>query len=109
MVTESWSPLGGSSIPGLDGKPRRNRLLGDPVITGIAAKHGRSPAQVLIRWQLQSGHVVIPKSFHEEHISQNIDALDFSLDGDDFERIATLQDDVRVGRDPDRFDSYDHA
>jgi len=89
IVTQSWSPLA------------RGRLLEDPTLASIAAKHGVSPAQVVIRWHLQLGVVVIPKSVTPERIRQNADVFSFDLDHDDLARIATLESGERTGRDPD--------
>ena len=69
----------------------------------IGAKYGKSAAQIMIRWHLESGHIVIPKSTHEERIRQNIDVFDFKLTGEDFEAIAALDNEQRVGFDPDDF------
>ncbi len=77
--TESWSPLG------------RGSLLSDPAIVGIAAKHGKTPAQVVIRWHLDSGLIVIPKTVRLERLKENIGALGFRLDGDDMRRIEALE------------------
>jgi 2,5-diketo-D-gluconate reductase A len=87
--TESWSPLG------------RGPLLTDPAIVGIAAKHGRTPAQVVIRWHLESGLIVIPKTVRTERLRENIGALGFRLDDDDMRRIDALDSpDGRIGPDP---------
>jgi 2,5-diketo-D-gluconate reductase A len=87
--TESWSPLG------------RGGLLGEAAIVAIAAKHKRTPAQVVIRWHLDSGLIAIPKTVRLERLKENIGALDFRLDGDDMRRIEAL-DSVggRIGPDP---------
>lgn len=89
IVTEAWSPLA------------RGRVLGDPTLDALAAKHGVTPAQVVIRWQLQLGNVVIPKSTSPERIRSNIDVLGFELDADDLAAIATLESGERTGKDPD--------
>jgi 2,5-diketo-D-gluconate reductase A len=87
--TESWSPLG------------RGSLLSDPAIAGIAAKHGKTPAQVVIRWHLDSGLIVIPKTVRLERLKENIGALGFRLDGDDMRRIEALDSPGgRIGPDP---------
>ena len=78
VATESWSPLGSG------------RLLGDAAIGRIAAKHHRSPAQAIIRWHLQQGLIVIPKSVTPARIAQNFDVFDFTLDADDMEAFAAL-------------------
>ncbi|MGK5643667.1 aldo/keto reductase, partial [Streptomyces sp. URMC 126] len=72
IATEAWSPLG-------QGKG----LLDDPVIAEIARKHGRTPAQVVLRWHLQTGNMVIPKSVTPSRIEENIDVFSFVLDEDD--------------------------
>jgi len=97
IVTESWSPLGGTARPG---DPIRNAILANPVITGIAEAHGRSPAQVIIRWHVQNGLVVIPKTTHEDRAAQNIDVFDFELTETDLAAIAALENGVRVGPHP---------
>jgi 2,5-diketo-D-gluconate reductase A len=89
IVTQSWSPLG------------RGRLLEDPAIVAIAAKHGRTPAQVIIRWHLDNGLAVIPKSVTPARIRENIDVFAFKLDTDDLAAIARLDDPAgRIGPDP---------
>jgi 2,5-diketo-D-gluconate reductase A len=87
--TESWSPLG------------RGGLLSDPAIAAIAAKHRKTPAQVVIRWHLDSGLIAIPKTVRLERLKENIGALDFKLDGDDMRRIDALDSPGgRIGPDP---------
>ena len=89
ILTEAWSPLA------------RGRVLGDEVLDGLAAKHSVSPAQVVIRWHLQQGIVVIPKSVTPERIRENADVFGFELDADDLAAIATLESGERTGLDPD--------
>jgi diketogulonate reductase-like aldo/keto reductase len=86
---EAWSPL------------TRARRLDDPVIAGIARRHGRTPAQVVLRWDLQLGVVTIPKSVHRERILENSRIFDFALDAVDMAAIATLDSGARIGPDPD--------
>lgn len=105
IVTEAWSPLGGTPRTGVNGGRRENVLLGDPVIAGVAAKHGVSPAQVLIRWHIQNGLVVIPKSVNPDRISQNANVFGFELDGADLVAIDALNDGVRASADPDEVNS----
>ncbi|MDT0317145.1 aldo/keto reductase [Streptomyces millisiae] len=93
IATEAWSPLG-------QGKG----LLDDAVIGRIAEKHGRTPAQVVLRWHLRIGNVVIPKSVTPSRIRENIDVFDFDLDEDDLAAFATLDRGTRFGPDPDTFD-----
>ncbi|RWD62061.1 aldo/keto reductase [Mesorhizobium sp.] len=86
---ESWSPLGSG------------RLLSDPTLEKLAKKHGKSVAQVIIRWHLQEGLIVIPKSIHQERIAGNFDVFDFELDADDMQTIRGLDSaDGRTGPDP---------
>nr|WP_239074605.1 aldo/keto reductase [Streptomyces sp. SID10853] len=87
--TEAWSPLG-------QGKG----LLDVPTIVAIAQKHGRSAAQVVLRWHLQTGNVVIPKSVTPSRIKENIDVFGFELDADDLAAIAALDEGKRLGADP---------
>jgi 2,5-diketo-D-gluconate reductase A len=93
IVTEAWSPLG-----------QGGALLDDPVLARIAEKHQRSTAQVVLRWHLQIGNVVIPKSVTPYRIRQNIDVFEFKLDADDLVAIAGLDSGNRLGPDPDEFD-----
>jgi diketogulonate reductase-like aldo/keto reductase len=90
IATEAWSPLG-------QGKG----LLDDPVIAEIARKHGRTPAQVVLRWHLQLGNVVIPKSVTPSRIEENIDVFSFVLEDDDMTGLSTLDNGTRLGADPD--------
>jgi 2,5-diketo-D-gluconate reductase A len=89
ILTEAWSPLA------------RGRLIGDRVLEAIAAKHERSAAQVVIRWHLQLGNVVIPKSVTASRITENFDVFDFELDAEDLSAIAGLESGVRTGMEPD--------
>lgn len=100
IAVESWSPLGGTSNSGWGRQSKPNTLLTDPVLTRIGERHGKSPAQVLIRWHLQNGLIVIPKSVHDQRIAQNSDVFDFELTEQDLGEIATLDDGTRVGADP---------
>jgi 2,5-diketo-D-gluconate reductase A len=91
IKTEAWSPLGSG------------RLIDDPVIAEVSAKHGKSPAQVMVRWSIQLGNIVLPKSVTPERIEQNIDVFDFQLDDADMAAIATLESGRRTGPNPDEF------
>ncbi|MFE2261466.1 aldo/keto reductase [Streptomyces griseosporeus] len=93
IATEAWSPLG-------SGKG----LLEVPAIVAIARKHGRTPAQVVLRWHLQTGNIVIPKSVTPSRIEENISVFDFSLDDEDLAAISALNEDRRLGPDPAAFD-----
>ncbi|RVW06595.1 aldo/keto reductase [Rhodococcus spongiicola] len=101
IAVESWSPLGGTSNSGWGPASKPNTLLNDPVIGRIGEQHGKSPAQVLIRWHLQNGLIVIPKSTHDDRIAQNIDVFDFELTDQDLADIAALENGDRVGLHPD--------
>ncbi|WP_159501928.1 aldo/keto reductase [Microbacterium sp. 18062] len=103
IVTQSWSPLGGTSNSGWGGASKPNTLLSDPVIAQIADELGVAPAQVLIRWHLQNGLSVIPKSTDADRIRQNADVVGFALSGAQIEQIAALENGERVGFDPDDF------
>ncbi|MFF4269315.1 aldo/keto reductase [Streptomyces sp. NPDC001536] len=94
IATEAWSPLG-------SGKG----LLEVPAIVAIAQKHGRTPAQVVLRWHLQLGLVVIPKSVTPSRIKENIEVFDFSLDTEDLAAISALNEDRRLGPDPSTFNA----
>ncbi|GAA2849975.1 aldo/keto reductase [Streptosporangium fragile] len=91
IVTEAWSPLAQGAV------------LDDPVITSLAERYGKSPAQVVLRWHLDLGNVVIPKSVTPSRIKENIDIFDFSLTEDDIKAIAALDNGTRIGPDPDTF------
>lgn len=89
IATEAWSPLG------------QGRALADPVIAAIAARHGRTPAQIIIRWHLDSGHIVIPKSVTPRRIAENFDVFGFKLEPADLAALAGLDSpDGRIGPDP---------
>lgn len=92
IATEAWSPLA------------RGRILDDPTLAALASKHDRSPAQIVLRWQLDLGNIVIPKSITPARIRENIDVFDFSLDDDDRALIATLDSGQRTGKNPDDLD-----
>ncbi|MFI0226658.1 aldo/keto reductase [Streptomyces lydicus] len=93
IATEAWSPLG-------QGKG----LLEDPTIGRLAAKYGKTAAQVVLRWHLQLGNVVIPKSVTPSRIAENIDVFGFELDGEDLAALAGLDAGKRLGPDPATFD-----
>lgn len=91
ILTEAWSPLG------------RGRVFGNPELEKVAAKHGKSVAQVVIRWEVEQGTVVIPKSITPVRLAENIDVFDFELDAEDWAAIGTLENGVRTGDDPDTY------
>ncbi|NYI06883.1 aldo/keto reductase [Allostreptomyces psammosilenae] len=91
IATQAWSPLG------------QGLLLDDPVITELAGKHGRTPAQVMLRWNLQLGNAVVAKSADPGRLRENLAAFDFDLPAEDLALIATLHSDTRTGPRPDTF------
>jgi len=92
IATEAWSPLA------------QGDLLEDGTIETVAAHHDRTPAQVILRWHLQIGNVVIPKSSNPERIRENFEVFDFDLSEDDMAALARLDDGERTGPDPSSFD-----
>lgn len=102
-LTQAWSPIGGITFyPGW-GEGRLS-VLEDETIGEIAHAHGKTPAQVMLRWHLQQGRSVIPKSTNADRIAQNIDVFDVELGPDDLARIDRLDRGVRGGPDPDEVD-----
>ena len=93
IAVEAWSPLGGTG----------GNLLTTPLLAQIGAKYGKSAAQIVIRWHLQRGIVVLPKSTHAERIRENFDVFDFALTDADMAAINTLSTGHRNGADPDNF------
>ena len=84
-VIECWYPLGHGD----------KGLLGDPTIVALAEKYGKSPAQIILRWDIQEGNIVIPKTLNTEHMAQNIDVFDFELTEGDMESIANMDSGTR--------------
>ncbi|MFI0731034.1 aldo/keto reductase [Streptomyces sp. NPDC021225] len=100
ILNQAWSPIGGITFyPGY-GENRRS-VLQDPAVTAIADAHGKSPAQVLLRWGLQRGRSVIPKSTKRERIAENIDVFDFELTADELATIDALETGRRGGPEPE--------
>ncbi|MFJ4169325.1 aldo/keto reductase [Paenarthrobacter sp. NPDC089714] len=87
--TEAWSPLG------------RGQVLGDPAIVALAEKYKRTPAQVILRWHLQLGNLVIPKASTAGRIKENVNVFDFELDSEDLDGMAGLERHHRTGSHPD--------
>jgi 2,5-diketo-D-gluconate reductase A len=92
IATEAWSPIG-----------QGGDLLQDGRLRALADEHGRSPAQIVLRWHIQLGNIVFPKSVTPERIRENIDVFDFELSADDMAVIDGLDTGTRKGPDPDRF------
>lgn len=91
IATEAWSPIA------------KGRVLDDPTLTAIAKGVGRTPAQVTLRWHLQRGDIVFPKSVTESRVRENFALFDFELSDDDIAAISALNRDERTGPDPDTF------
>lgn len=91
ILTESWGPLGHARVD----------FFGEGPLVAIAAAHGVTPAQVVLRWHLQSGLVVIPKSNRRERMQENFDVFGFELSGDEMAAIDAMNRDQRTGGDPD--------
>jgi diketogulonate reductase-like aldo/keto reductase len=98
ILTQAWSPIGGITFY-RDGE--HTSTLKDPVIVEIAQAHGKSPAQVMLRWGLQHGRSVIPKSTKPERIAENIDVFDFELSADEMAAIDGLDTGKRGGPEPE--------
>ncbi|RNB86113.1 aldo/keto reductase [Brevibacillus panacihumi] len=92
IQVEAWSPL------------MQGQLLDHPVLKEIADRHHKSIAQVILRWDLQHGVVTIPKSTKEQRIKENADIFDFELTAEDMQRMDAMNENLRVGPDPDNFD-----
>jgi diketogulonate reductase-like aldo/keto reductase len=89
IVVEAYSPL------------TKGRKLGDPALAKIGEKHGKTAAQVLIRWGLEQGFVVLPKSIHPERIAENFDVFNFSLTAAEMQQLEELDEGLVTGWDPD--------
>ena len=98
ILTQAWSPIGGITFY-RDGE--HTSTLEDPVIGDIASAHGKSPAQVMLRWGIQHGRSVIPKSTKPGRIAENIDVFDFELTADEMAAIDALDTGRRGGPEPD--------
>lgn len=94
IATEAWSPIA------------QGLVLNDPVIAEIAERVGRTPAQVTLRWHIQRGDIVFPKSITRSRVEENFRLFDFELTDDDIAKIAGLNRDHRTGPDPDVFDRH---
>jgi 2,5-diketo-D-gluconate reductase A len=90
-VTEAWNPLA------------QGKVLDDPVIGEIAEAHGKTPAQVVLRWHIELGNVVFPKSVTVERLRENIEIFDFALSAAEMEQLEAVDRGARIGADPDTF------
>jgi 2,5-diketo-D-gluconate reductase A len=92
IAVEAWSPIA------------QGKVLGDPVITRLAERYGRTPAQVVLRWHVQRGDIVFPKSVNRARMEENFALFDFALDEEDMVDLTALDRHERTGPDPDTFD-----
>ncbi len=92
IVTESYSPLGGSGAG----------LLGAPILAQLAEKHGKTPGQLVLRWHIQNGLVTIPKTSSAERMRENLDVFDFALDPQDLAELSVLDEGPGAGNDSDK-------
>ena len=91
IATEAWSPIA------------RGAFSENPIIANLAAKYSKSPSQIIIRWHLDIGNLVIPKTATKSRLQENISVFDFKLDQEDLDAIATLDTGIRTGLNPDEF------
>lgn len=89
IITQAWSPLG------------RGKRLDDPVLLKLAAAHGKTPAQIILRWHLQNGIAIIPKSVHQDRIEANADIFDFKLSPAEMQQIDGLNTNHRISKEPE--------
>ena len=92
IATEAWSPIA-----------QGGDLLTDGILKELAEKYGKTPAQVVLRWHVQLGNIVFPKSMKPERMRENIDVFDFDLSNDDMDAVSALDRHERTGPDPDKF------
>ena len=92
ILTESWSPIGQGTV------------LGEPLLTDIGRRYGKTAAQIAIRWHIDLGIIVIPKSSHRNRMAENFDVFDFSLTEEEISSIRTLETGQRTGFDPSQFE-----
>lgn len=93
IYPEAWGPLGAG----------KTDVLSNPVIVGLAEKHSKTPAQIILRWNLDRGIIVIPKSVHKERLVENLAIQDFQLSAEEVQQINALNKNQRLGSDPDNF------
>lgn len=107
IATQAWSPLGGVLVyvPGSD---ESRGPLTDQVVTDLAATYGKTPAQVVLRWQIEHGFCAIPKSVEPHRIAENFDVFDFALTAEEGAAIDALDKGVRGGPDPETLNRETH-
>ncbi|VFR48150.1 oxidoreductase of aldo/keto reductase family, subgroup 1 [plant metagenome] len=104
IVTQAWSPLGAVNIYEADKEHPARHLLDDGVLKSIAQAHGKTPAQIVLRWHLQQGIAIIPKSTKSARIAENADVFDFELSADETAQIDGLETGIRGGYGPEEGD-----
>lgn len=104
ILTQAWSPIGGVQRYWGDDKKPEDDPLTHPVITALAEKYGKTPAQIMLHWQVQLGHSVIPKSVTPKRIAENFDVEGFTLTDDEIAQIEALDTGTRGGPDPESID-----
>jgi diketogulonate reductase-like aldo/keto reductase len=105
IVTQSWSPIGGVKRYNAADKKAIHDPLRHPTIVTLAERHGKTPAQIVLRWHIEHGLSVIPKSVRPERISENIDIFDFTLTAGEIAAVDALDTGVRGGPDPQIVDT----
>ena len=109
IATQAWSPIGGVMRYVKDDPERASSPLSHPVIIGLAEKHGRTPAQIVLRWHVEHSFCAIPKSVRDERIAENFAVFDFSLDADEVAAIDGLDTGTRSGPDPAAIDTTSYG
>lgn len=111
IITQAWSPIGGVKRYGAKAQTSKEIVdpLSHPTVVRLAERHGKTPAQIILRWQLELGNAPIPKSVRAERIAENIDIFDFALTSEEVQAINALDSGERGGPDPDRVgvDTFD--
>lgn len=107
IVPEAWFPLGGPALR-LDGKPNpyKETIMNEPVLLQLAEKYGKTTAQIILRWETQSGIIPVPKAATPSHMLDNIHIFDFSMTDDELETISALNTDNRCGPSGDEVNEY---
>lgn len=105
VATQAWSPLGGVNVYMAKDPSAPKNPLTHPVVAALAAKYGKTPAQVVLRWHVEHGFSAIPKSVKPARIAENFDIFDFTLTPDDIAAIDTLDTGLRGGPDPESIDT----
>ncbi len=105
IVTQAWSPIGGVKRYAAPEGQKPQDPLQHPVITALAAKYGKTTAQIVLRWHIDHGFSAIPKSVHAARIAENFDIIDFALSAEEVAAIDALDSGSRGGPDPDQVDT----